>query len=435
MGSNKVENGINKRNNTINIKFSHLIIAIVIIIIIIALSLFFILESQKENNINQNTNNMQIEIQENKQYQVEIGKDYSYVLNDEVGSIRFNTEKDFIIRTGIINSAEIMEVGTYIISGNIIKLTVNYNSNNDYGNKEENPNYVSVPYEMKMTILDGGNIEYKNEYGTYLYIKENGNNNVNTNTLIEENSNSLIDNNTNYVSSETFLNNLTDKNKDFIKKKMIEKIRETEKDINEQDFVEDRFEILDNEIIYTYIDIFTDSQGRIKAKLRARTYVMTPLGKISYNIENDEGELYNYFVIKELGIGEGIDSVSLSSSSGITKEEISAKMLELNEQIEKRLNNAINQKNSEDKIKKLLSSYLQYIEHNYFSYIPEGFFGSPRTQDMKEEYHKVDNRSKSLLIKQYKHNIPASNAYENSYVEYISVGVCIDTTKLPLQYR
>ena len=140
---------------------------------------------------------MQIEIQENKQYQIEIGKDYSYVLNDEVGSIRFNTEKDFIIRTGIINSAEIMEVGTYIISGNIIKLTINYNSNNDYGNKEENPNYVSVPYEMKMTILDDGNIEYKNAYGTYLYIKENGNNNVNTNTLIEENSNSLIDNNTN----------------------------------------------------------------------------------------------------------------------------------------------------------------------------------------------------------------------------------------------
>ena len=435
MGSNKVENGINKRNNTINIKFSHLIIAIVIIIIIIALILFFILESQKENNINQNTNNMQIEIQENKQYQVEIGKDYSYVLNDEVGSIRFNTEKDFIIRTGIINSAEIMEVGTYIISGNIIKLTINYNSNNDYGNKEENPNYVSVPYEMKMTILDDGNIEYKNEYGTYLYIKENGNNNVNTNTLIEENSNSLIDNNTNYVSSETFLNNLTDKNKDFIKKKMREKIIETEKDINEQNFVEDRFEILDNEIIYTYIDIFTDSQGRIKAKLRARTYVMTPLEKISYNIENDEGELYNYIVIKELGNGEGIDSVNLLSSSGITKEEISTKIPELNEQIEKRLNNAINQKNNEDQIKKLLYNYLQYIEDNYSSYIPEGFNRPKlRLQDTKEDYYKLDNKSKSLLISQYRHSISGNNAYENSYIEYISVGVCIDTTKLPLQY-
>ena len=417
MGSSKSENELDKRkinnSNTINIKFSYLVIAIVIMIITMALIVFLVLE----NNKNQDINNIQTELKDNKKYQVEIGKEYSYVLDNLASSIRFNTDTDFVLKTGIVNSEEIMETGTYIISGNIIKLTVNYNSNNNYGDKGENPNYVSVPYEMEMTILGDGNIEYKTEYETYLYIKENVNNNT--------------DKNLNYVSSETFLNNLTDKNKKIIKKKIIEK----EKDINEQNFVEDRFEILDNEIIYTYIDIFTDRQGRIKAKLMARTYVMTPLEEIPSNLENNEDELYNYFVIKKLGSGEGIDSVNLSSSSGITKEEISAKMPELNEQIEKRINNAINQKNNEDQIKKLLNRYLQYIEDNYSSYIPEGFNRpQPKLQDTKEDYYKLDDKSKALLISQYRNNVTAGNAYERSYIEYISVGVCIDITKLPLLY-
>ena len=178
----------NNNKNTLYIKFNYLMIAMVIIIIIITLIVSFILINKKEkNNINQDINNKQIEIKEDKEYRVEIGKEYSYVLDDLAGSIRFNTDTDFILRAGISNSEGIIETGTYIISGNIIKLTVNYNSNNDYGDKEENPNYVSVPYEMEMTILDDGNIEYKTEYGTYLYIKEGtADTNNNDNSLLDQ---------------------------------------------------------------------------------------------------------------------------------------------------------------------------------------------------------------------------------------------------------
>lgn len=174
--------------NILYIKFNHLMIAIFIIIIIITLIVFFILTNKKEKkSINQDINTITTEVQETKKNQVEIGKDYSYVIEDETGSIRFNTETDFIMRTGISYSEGIIETGTYIISGNIIKLTINYNSNNDYGDKEENPNYVAVPYNIEMTILDDGNIEHKTEYGTYLYIKEgSANTNNNDNSLLEQ---------------------------------------------------------------------------------------------------------------------------------------------------------------------------------------------------------------------------------------------------------
>lgn len=176
---------INTSKNTIYIKFNYLIIAMVIIIIIITLIFFFIsINKNEKNNINQDINALPIEVQETKKYQVEIGKDYSYVVDDETSSITFNTETDFIMRTGILYSEEIIEAGTYIISDNIIKLTVNYNSNNDYGNEEENPNYVSVPYEIEMTILDDGNIEYKTKYGTTLYTKEVTANTNNTDNLL-----------------------------------------------------------------------------------------------------------------------------------------------------------------------------------------------------------------------------------------------------------
>lgn len=174
--------------NILYIKFNHLMIAIFIIIIIITLIVFFILTNKKEKkSINQDINTITTEVQETKKYQVEIGKDYSYVIEDETGSIRFNTETDFIMRTGIHYSEGIIETGTYIISGNIIKLTINYNSNNDYGDKEENPNYVAVPYNIEMTILDDGNIEHKTEYRTYLYIKEGrADTNNNDNSLLEQ---------------------------------------------------------------------------------------------------------------------------------------------------------------------------------------------------------------------------------------------------------
>ena len=185
----KIDDGILNEKKPIKIKFSYFIIGIVLLAILIIVTVIFTINNKKnkEENSNENIQVTDTSTNDTVQYQVEIGKSYNYVLNDETGSIRFNTNTDFILRTGITNSDGIIETGTYIISGNVINLTVNYNSNNDYGDKEENPNYVPVPYEMKMKILDDGNIEYKTEYVTYLYIKEStADTNNNDNSLLDQ---------------------------------------------------------------------------------------------------------------------------------------------------------------------------------------------------------------------------------------------------------
>ena len=178
---NKLNNN-KQEKNIIKIKFNHLIIVIFIILIIASLTVLFILKNtNKPMNSNTNISDIEqenIEIKETPKYQVEIGIDYTCKFDESnVSTIKFNTDRDFIITSGIVYSEGIIETGTYIIEGNILKLTVNYTSDNDY---------VELPYTMQMTILDDGNIEDKTEYGTYLYIKEGSYSIDNNSSLLDQ---------------------------------------------------------------------------------------------------------------------------------------------------------------------------------------------------------------------------------------------------------
>ena len=148
-------------------KLTYCLVIIAVFIIVIGLVVFAIIKNnEKQSNDKENSSQT---LEENK-YKVEIGITYNYTEDDYIATLDFNTDKDFIIRSGYSNSDETMEIGTYTIDNNIIKLIVNYNSNNDYG-KDDNPNYVDTPYNLELTILDNGNI-YN---GTITYIKERSN--------------------------------------------------------------------------------------------------------------------------------------------------------------------------------------------------------------------------------------------------------------------
>lgn len=178
---NKLNNN-KQEKNIIKIKFNHPIIVIFIILIMMSLTVLFILKNtNKSMNSNTNISDIEqenIEIKETPKYQVEIGVDYTCKFDESnVSTIKFNTDKDFTITSGIVYSEGIIETGTYIIEGNILKLTVNYTSDNDC---------VGLPYTIQMTILDDGNIEDKTEYGTYLYIKEGSDSIDNNSSLLDQ---------------------------------------------------------------------------------------------------------------------------------------------------------------------------------------------------------------------------------------------------------
>ena len=50
-----------------------------------------------------------------KKYDVEIGKYYKYSLDNQYSSIMFNDTTGFIIKSGVVNSEENIETGTYQI--------------------------------------------------------------------------------------------------------------------------------------------------------------------------------------------------------------------------------------------------------------------------------------------------------------------------------
>lgn len=171
------------RKSCRKVKFACFLVSIVLSIIVISLVVFAIIKNnEKQSNDKENSSQT---LEENK-YKVEIGITYNYTEDDYIATLDFNTDKDFIIRSGYSNSDETMEIGTYTIDNNIIKLIVNYNSNNDYG-KDDNPNYVDTPYNLELTILDNGNI-YN---GTITYIKESNSDTEEIET--NNNSNSLLD--------------------------------------------------------------------------------------------------------------------------------------------------------------------------------------------------------------------------------------------------
>lgn len=170
-----------KENNksdkkVIKLKLWH-IITITLICLALLIGVVVIFNNKNNSDKLQNVNNIVAQDtskSNDKKYDVEIGKYYKYSLDNQYSSIMFNDTTGFIIKSGVVNSEENVETGTYQIEDNKITFTINYNS--IYGDGEGiSDEDVKIPYTKEMTILENGNIEYVTPYTTCLYVKEGSN--------------------------------------------------------------------------------------------------------------------------------------------------------------------------------------------------------------------------------------------------------------------
>lgn len=160
---NKVK--VKKNNKKIAVK----IILPIIIIIIIAIMISIVLKMNKDENTETNVNN-ETKIEKITDTNIEIGVNYECITEGTIGFIRFNTDKDFIMQTGVENSELFIKIGTYINLENEVKLTVNYNNELNRDDIEESK---KMPYNEKIKILENGDLEYANEYNFTLIFSKN----------------------------------------------------------------------------------------------------------------------------------------------------------------------------------------------------------------------------------------------------------------------
>lgn len=163
-----LEDKVKKNNKKIAIK----IVLPIIIIIIIAIIIIIVLKMNKDENTETNVNT-ETKIEKITDTNIEIGVNYECITEGTIGFIRFNTDKDFIMQTGVENSELFIETGTYINLENEVKLTVNYNSELNRDDIEESK---EMPYNEKIKILENGDLEYANEYNFTLIFSKNAKN-------------------------------------------------------------------------------------------------------------------------------------------------------------------------------------------------------------------------------------------------------------------
>lgn len=142
-------------------------IVVVTAILIITGTVIVLNKNHKSNNsdISDKTEQGQ-EIENSK---VELGVNYNVVSDGQavksVGFVRFNTNTDYIMELGDYASESFTTTGNYVISGNMMTLTVNYDSSEE----EE----TTTPYTEKIEILEDGTLKYTNRYNvTYSFSKD-----------------------------------------------------------------------------------------------------------------------------------------------------------------------------------------------------------------------------------------------------------------------
>lgn len=154
------------------------IIAITVVLIVIGAVIFL-------NINNTNISNKQEQEQGTENSKVELGVNYNVVSDGQevksVGFVRFNTNTDYIMELGDYASESFTTTGNYAINGNVMTLTVNYDSSE----QEE----TTTPYTEKIEILDDGTLEYTNRNNiTYSFskdAKEFGQDEEKTKTIID----------------------------------------------------------------------------------------------------------------------------------------------------------------------------------------------------------------------------------------------------------
>lgn len=250
-----------------------------------------------------------------------------------------------------------------------------------------------------------------------------------------------------FVDRQSFVNNLTEDNKTYIKDRLAEEHSEWKKD----DFIEDKFITIKDEIVYVYT--YVNWGGEMNAELRAEIFTITPMNtEIPSSLNNVDDALGRYFIIKNTH-----DCVSLSKGSGLTDDEISAAKSKLNTDVDADIEKLKNKEVSNNELKSIVAQYRGY-KTKYHTYIPTGYNGIGGTDVIKKIlnqedrsrtdqwdssgyyidpgcYYQVIDGTKIIQVSFQKKLVEAASYSENGHLDYIAMGVCIDVDNLPLMYK
>lgn len=446
-GEPNKQNDVNKTSNKkmIKIRLWHLIISIVTaILVLIIVTIYFNNKLNEKNQIyssNQELNaieTMQDEKIENKK--IETGVKYYSIAGPEDGYIIFNEDGTFESET----SNRYLKGNYNIQSEDEIIATITFEKKYLKDNED---NLVEISsnskeYVLDMYILDNKTLEYEVDNLAYSFgldksiIDEttiNTDTKTNKETVTREEYEEKIE-------RAEFLNNLTDERKQYLKNNVLEqfKIKKKEKD------VEDRFELVGNEIIFTYI--------YIDGMLEARIFVITPHLTVPKDINSKNVNFYDNFVVKEALFK---NRVSINRTGKKSNEDIKNAIEELNIEIDKKINEMKKEEPSRERLRTLMYQYCQ--EHNH---IPDGYkicgyadFSSlyPQTkvgisQDStwrdnnyyayKSGYYQIVNSNKLLKVVAYSKQTGKNTNYNenNVYDEYMTVGTLLEFKDLPLLF-
>ncbi len=262
---------------------------------------------------------------------------------------------------------------------------------------------------------------------------------------------------TNMIDRATFVNNLSEEDKEYLKSYLKSNFDFTNSDnyvaTEEDSFIEDRFDIMGNEIIYTYLQANKPRGWDNRAggyKLIASYFSISPVSDIPSNWkEIDFSELPNYIAVAKLKE----EQVASLYGNGTTDEELETAKKEAYTQIEKQLNiykERIGASLSKDELKLIGDYYLTYL-YSYSN--PElkkdGFstdslkIGGTKPEwnnnilDRPEYYCKILENDKVLFITYFKKSKPAQSYKEKDGSEYYAVGCLVDVNvkNIPLYFR
>ena len=262
--------------------------------------------------------------------------------------------------------------------------------------------------------------------------------------------------NINKIDKSTFINNLSSEDKEHIKTYLDFKFKFADSTYyvasEEDSFIEDRFDIIGNDIIYTYLQA-----NKLKGWDRAGGYNLivsyfsvSPISDIPNNWKELEfSDLPNYMVVAKLNT----EQVASLSGTGTADEELEKAKKEANTKIEKQLNvyrEKINKPISKEGLKNLGELYSKFL---YSYYTPElekdGFSTgnlriggtSPKWNDnildRPEFYCKTLENNKVLYITYFKSSQQAHSYKEKDYKEYYALGCLVDVNvqNMPLYLK
>ncbi len=419
--------------------YKKLLIICIIIVIFISLGITFYLFNRNKNN---DTNQMEINSNSTIDERIKIGQRYNCITAGYEGYLVFNNTDEFELKVGLISMNDDTTMrGTYTIQEDTTVLHVTYNSLYLVNDTNE-MNSTFSEYNETVEILEDDILNFVTiDNITFTFQLESVTNTTNNNNL--SNGESAIIDNVEKIDRKTFVNKLTEENKQDIKQYIL-----TSNELNDnKNFVEDRFGTEGEEIIYTYVDV----QGE---NLNATIYVITPAEEIPVNLHEYADQLYNYFVVKSIST-----FVHLSKSEGISDSEIENAIEELNLKIEKEIDYFKEFIPLNDQLKSICYGYSKYID-KYYSYIPSGmeyendnyaktYEMYPPDEGLNEthswrksgyycsdgsEYYQILDNRHILRVQYLRKYIKAESYKENSSVELVAYGVYLDLSNLPLLF-